>query len=470
MATIFIIDDSGRISPHFDEQARSQGHDLVRFANLAEALTHPAAQKTDVIFLDAQLPDVDVVDALRALERLHSSPEVIVLNSPGNPEEAEGTIKNGAWDYIHYPLTFSAFALMLSRVLSYRTQRARIARAYRKFTFEGVEGTSHAMATCLAHAAQAADSDANVLLLGETGVGKELLADAIHNSSARAGGNFVVVDCAAIPESLAESTLLGYEKGAFTGADKPHIGLVKQADGGTLFLDEVSEIPLSIQGAFLRVLDERRFRPVGATNEVTSNFRIIAASNRDLQTMVREGQFRKDLLFRIRAFTIEIPPLRERMEDIESLMRHYVPLLCGRMNLAPKTVSPDFVEAAKKYPWPGNVRELISAIERSIAAASAEPTLFPAHLPTYIRADIARAAATDRPEQDDGTKEQAAKIARGLPTMQKTRQKAIREAEKKYLQDLMQTVGKDIAEACKLSGLSRSRLYALLKKHSIPLS
>jgi two-component system NtrC family response regulator len=128
------------------------------------------------------------------------------------------------------------------------------------------------------------------------------------------------------------------------------------------------------------------------------------------------------------------------------------------------------VEAAKKYPWPGNVRELISAIERSIAAASAEPTLFPAHLPTYIRADIARAAATDRPEQGDRTKEQAAKIARSLPTMQKTREKAIREAEKKYLQDLMQTVGKDIAEACKLSGLSRSRLYALLKKHSIPLS
>ena len=467
MATIFILDDSGRISTSFDDPARTLGHEVFRFSSVGELLTHPDTQKADVVFLDAQLSAVELLDALRALQGLPSLPEVVVLNSPGDPEEAERAIRSGAWDYIGYPETFPAFALVLSRVLSYRSQRFHGSHAYFNFTFTGVEGSSQAMAVCLGLAAQAAASEANVLLLGETGVGKELFADAIHKSSSRAKGNFVVVDCAAIPESLAESTLLGYDKGAFTGADKAHIGLVKQADGGTLFLDEVSEIPLSIQGAFLRVLDERRFRPVGAGGEVTSDFRIISASNRDLQAMVREGQFRKDLLFRIRAFTIRIPPLRDRSEDIEDLIRHYVPLICGRMHIEPKVVSPDFVETAKAYSWPGNVRELINAVERSIAAATAEPTLFPAHLPTYIRAYRAKSAAAARGERNAAKAAERVDPGANLPTLQEIRENAIRGAERTYLNDLMKHVGNDIPAACRLSGLSRSRLYALLHKHSI---
>jgi two-component system NtrC family response regulator len=275
------------------------------------------------------------------------------------------------------------------------------------------------------------------------------------------------VDCASIPASLVESTLLGHEKGAFTGADKPHIGLIKQADGGSLFLDEVSEIPLASQKAFLRVLDEGRFRPVGASTEVTSDFRIIAASNRDLHGMVQNETFRKDLLFRIRAFTIELPPLRDRPEDIEGLLGHYVPLLCRRMELATKSISPELVDTALLYGWPGNVRELVNAIERSIVVARAEPVLRPVHLPTYLRAHLARIAVEEKQQLRAVRPPDPGAADRAFPTLQQTRDAAVEQAERKYLIDLLEILGSDLAAACDLSGLSRSRLYALLKKHSI---
>ena len=209
---------------------------------------------------------------------------------------------------------------------------------------EGIVGASPRLGACLDTLAQAAGSDANVLITGETGTGKELFAWAIHKNSSRAGRSFVVVDCAALPETLVESTLFGHLRGAFTGADKPRDGLIKQADGGTLFLDEIGELSPSIQKAFLRVLQEKRFRPVGGGQEVSSDFRLIAATNRRLDDMARSGAFREDLLFRIRTLVLELPPLRDTKEDLRDLVVHYVVKFCEQYGVPMKSFSPEFHE------------------------------------------------------------------------------------------------------------------------------
>jgi two-component system NtrC family response regulator len=322
------------------------------------------------------------------------------------------------------------------------------------------------MKTCLELLAQASKSDANVLILGETGTGKELFAWAIHNNSTRSHKNFVVVDCAALPETLVESTLFGHERGAYTGAEKSQMGLIKQADGGTLFLDEVGELPLSVQSSFLRVLQERRFRPVGGSQEIRSDFRLIAASNRNLQEMVQRGQFRTDLLFRLQTLTIELPPLRKRPEDIKYLALFHMADLCARYGTGMKEFSPELMDLLHRYPWPGNVRELVNALERAIVSARHEPVLFPKHLPVHIRTEMARASASN------GNSSKASNHERGdspqaIPTLKDLRKDTLSEVERKYLKNLLGATGKNIQEACRISGLSRSRLYSLLKKHRL---
>lgn len=469
MAKIFIIGNCGRISTEYGAEVPALGHQVHSIPDLAGARAHPALQAADVVFMAARLPDATAVDGLRAIQEVRSRPDVVIVDSPGDPEEAERSINAGAWDYVDEPPSFAAFSLLVSRVLQNRFHRNRHRDMHHRFSYPGAITRSPAMEACLTLAAQAADSDASVLIIGETGVGKELLATAIHAGSPRAGGNFVVVDCAAIPPTLVESTLLGHGKGAFTGADRPHVGLVKQADGGTLFLDEVSEIPFDIQRAFLRALDERRFRPVGATEEISSDFRIIAASNRDLQAMAQQGEFRRDLLYRIRAFTIELPPLRERPEDIGELIRHYVPVLCARLGIPSKEISPAVLDLAASYGWPGNVRELINAVERSIVVARSEPVLFPTHLPTYIRAQTVRSLVSQKQTGQEAGSAPGFPPDEQLPEIAAIRDRAVAAAERTYLERLIHVTGGDVAAASRISGLSRSRLYALLKKHGLRL-
>jgi two-component system NtrC family response regulator len=314
---------------------------------------------------------------------------------------------------------------------------------------------------------QVAASEANVLISGETGTGKELFAVAIHRNSRRAAKNFVVVDCAALPETLVESILFGHEKGAYTGADRARDGLVLQADGGTLFLDEVGELPMPMQRTFLRVLQEKRFRPVGGKTEVRSDFRLIAASNRDLDQMVGQNQIREDLLFRLRSFCIELPPLRERKEDIPELLAHYTLELCARFGMEAKEFSPEFLALLSEYPWPGNIRELINALERTLITARYERVLFPKHLPTHIRVQLARSSFGEKGPEEALTKPPS---PQPFPSIQAVREKALEETEKKYLRELLSFTKGNIPEACRISGLSRSRIYLLLKKHNLSKS
>jgi two-component system NtrC family response regulator len=316
-----------------------------------------------------------------------------------------------------------------------------------------------------------------VLITGETGTGKELMARAIHGNSPRSRGNLVVVDCAALPETLIGSVLFGHEKGAFTGAEKAREGLIQQADGGTLFLDEIGELSPCMQKNFLRVLEERCYRPLGARQERKSDFRLIAATNRDLDRMVAGGQFREDLLFRLRAITITLPPLRERGEDLKDLIFFYLARICEKHGVGAKGVSPEFIEALRNYSWPGNVRELVNTLDSAIAAAFYEPTLFPKHLPVHFRVLQARAAVRPEPKPaipetgafpvSETTPKEPSPAAEPPASYRDFRESTLAEAEKDYLRKLLHFTRGNMQEACRISGLSRSRLYVLIKKCQI---
>ncbi len=390
---------------------------------------------------------------------------MIIITAEGNPDGAELAIRNGAWDYLQKPFSLKETKLLLLRALRYRDARKAQERAF-SINREGIIGGSAGIKRCLNLVGQAARSDTNVLITGETGTGKELFAFAIHNNSPRHKMNFVVVDCTALPETLVESMLFGHEKGAFTGADKPHEGLIAQADGGTLFLDEVGELPLTLQKSFLRVLQERRFRPVGGKREIESDFRLIAATNRHLDEMAHGGKFRQDLLYRIKSLVIGLPPLRERKSDIMELAMRFMIGFCDHHKMATKGFSPEFIESLTRYRWPGNVRELENTMKSILTTTRNDPILFPEHLPMNIRVEVIRDSV--RMEGHASGKPKADECPSGiLGDFKRFREKALVEMEREYLRNLMSSTGWNIKEACRISGLSQSRLYALLKKHEV---
>ena len=275
MANVLIIDDDRAMCDMLSGRMRDMGHNATYALTLKAGLKQAFSESFDVVFLDVGMPDGNGLEALPKIRETPSSPEVIIITGAGSPDGAELAIKNGAWDYIEKPLSISAMSLPLIRALQYREDTRTLGSPV-ALDREGIVGNSPPMKACFDLMAQASASDANVLITGETGTGKELFAAAIHKNSPRAEKSFVVVDCATLPETLVESMLFGHEKGAFTGADKAKDGLIKQADGGTLFLDEVGELPLSVQKAFLRVLQERRFRPLGGKREIESDFRLVS--------------------------------------------------------------------------------------------------------------------------------------------------------------------------------------------------
>lgn len=466
MANILIIDDDAMMREIIAEMVRKMGHEVQCAPTLRDGLKFAFRSDFDIVFLDIFLPDGNGLEILPKLRQQKSVPEVIIITGSEDAYGAALAIKNGAWDYIQKPSSIEGMTLPLIRALEFREAK----KAPGPITFlkrQGIIGNSPAILRCFDLVAQVAGSDTNVLITGATGTGKELFAWAIHNNSLREKKNFVVVDCAAIPENLVESSLFGYEKGAFTGADKPYEGLVKQAHGGTLFLDEVGELPLSIQKVFLRVLQDHRFRPLRSEKEIQSDFRLVAATNRNLNKMADQDLFRKDLLFRLQAFTIELPPLEDRQNDLQELTMYYVTQLCRRYGIEIKGFSPDFFEALASYAWPGNVRELFHTLEGAFMAARHDPILYPNHLPSNFRIQMIQSAVEERAlkkERSPGTRPSPPK---GLPSLQVLREEAVGMVEKKYLMDLYTQTGGNVSQACQISGLSRARLYGLLKKYSL---
>ncbi|MGD9364395.1 MAG: sigma-54 dependent transcriptional regulator [Desulfobacteraceae bacterium] len=465
MAEILIIDDDKDMSFTLCRMVEGMGHCAADAFTLKEGLGKAAEARFDIVFLDVRLPDGNGLSIIPKLQDNPLPPEIIIVTAYGDPGGAELALKSGVWDYLTKPLELNEMRLSVARALQYRREKQKTISPV-AVNRCGIVGESLQMQKCYDLLAQAAGSEAGVLITGETGTGKELFARAVHANSARSQRRFVVVDCAALPEQLVESILFGHVKGAFTGADNARDGLIKEADGGTLFLDEIGELPLDLQRGFLRVLQEHRFRPVGHSREIKSDFRLVAATNRDLEQMVEEGTFRKDLLFRIRTLVISLPPLRERSADIKDLILYHTTRLCERYGVAPKGYSPDCLETLIRYTWPGNVRELVNTLESTLTAARNEPTIYAKHLPMEIRIQMASMALEDKGKQKKREKSLKDAARRPLPTYQDM----INETKRRYLLDLMEHTRGDTLKACKISGLPRSTLYDQLKKMGIPLS
>jgi two-component system NtrC family response regulator len=473
-ARVLVVDHEKELYDILLSMASDSWIDAAHALTLQEGIRRNSASSFDIVLMRDRLPDGAACDVIPTVFDVSCPPELIVYTNKGDPDEMERIIKSGGWDYVIRPHTSDKLLQLIRRAILYRREKFENGRQGSSLTnnevqSEGIIGSSQILQQCLNLVAKAAQTDANVLITGESGTGKELFASAIHNISRRADQPFVVVDCAALPEALVESILFGHERGAFTSADKSRQGLIKQADGGTLFLDEVGELPLDIQKKFLRVLQERVFRPIGSQVEIRSNFRLIAATNRNLQDLSSEKRFREDLLFRLRAFHLELPPLRARMGDITELAYYFREQYSRRWKEKEKNFSTDFLMVLKEYDWPGNVRELFHAMERAIAAAQESETLFPVHLPTEIRIRATRRIlelrGSQKSENFHGVESESNNTP---PPLQQIRERAIATAEEDYLRRLVELTAGDLKKSLKISDLSRSRLYALLKKYNIP--
>jgi two-component system NtrC family response regulator len=465
VSAILIIDDDPRINTILTDLADRMGSRTHCAGTIGQGLDALSKDAYDLIMLDVGLPDGNGLHILPQIRQTGNPPEVIILTGNGDPDAAELAIKNGAWDYLVKPATIPDIMFKIERALTYRREK-QASPLPKVLKRDDIVGNSPGFNAVLERVAQASCSDANVLIYGETGTGKELMARTIHENSDRAGQPFVIVDCAALPETLVESILFGHMKGAFTGADADRTGLIRQAHGGTLFLDEVGELPISTQKKFLRLIQERRFRPVSGKNEIESDFRLIAATNRDLDAMVEKKRFRSDLLFRIRVFSIDTIPLRRRPQDIKLLTTHHLNHLYETTGTETKGLSVEFLTALQQYRWPGNVRELFHALEEALCTAGGESTLYAHHLPVRIRAILTRmmvsATTSANPDRQDVREVGDSSDDEWVPLADYRDR-----MDRRYLERLLKAPNGKRNEACRISGLSRTRLFELLKKHDL---
>jgi two-component system NtrC family response regulator len=368
--SILLVEDEAPQRQLIAEILGRDGFAVREAGTVDDALTVLEEEVPDLILCDWRMPGRDGGELLDAVRERALGSAFIIMTAYGSIAHAVDAIRRGADDYLGKPFEREALLLAVRRVL--RTRRLeRENRQLREAIREGdgygeLIGRSSAMAQLYRTIEKVAMTDATVLVVGESGTGKELVARSLHRASRRAGRTFVAVNCAAIPESLIESELFGHEKGAFTGAHRRREGRFEEADGGTLFLDEIASMPLPLQATLLRVLQERRFTRVGGTGEVSSDVRVIAASNRDLPSLVSEGAFREDLYYRLNVVPIELPPLRERMEDVPLLASAFLEQVSTRHGIEVSPLPPPVLRRLSEYGWPGNVRELANVVERLV--------------------------------------------------------------------------------------------------------
>lgn len=461
---ILIIDDDEDMSYTLCRMVEQTGYTSRTAHTLREGLEAARSESFDVVFLDVNLPDGSGLDLIPELKSLNDPPEIIIFTAYGDSEGAAVALGNNVWDYIPKPASMDEIRLPMLRALEYRQQKQR----KKPLTVDrsSIIGNSPQITASIESLAIAANSNANVLITGETGTGKELFAQAIHDNSDRVQAPFVIVDCAALPDNLVESILFGHVKGAFTGADKAKTGLVGQARGGTLFLDELGELPEELQKVFLRVIQEHRYRPVGSQHQESSDFRLITATNKDLDLMVEKGQFRRDLLHRVRTLELHLPPLRERERDIRELVHNQLARICERYRIGSKGLAPEVLEMLMAHDWPGNVRELFNTLEMSFSAAFYEQTIFHYHLPTQLRVKL-KARAFEPPAQPQIPAPVKAQLPEGeFPSMQEV----VDAARVDYLRKLLAITGGNVNKACRKSGLSRTTLYNYLSRYNLTAS
>lgn len=428
---ILIVDDEASLRETLEMTFAREHYTTVVADSPAAALAVLERESVDLVLTDMRMPGGSGFDVLTAAKQVDANIEVIVMTAFASTEDAVRAMRAGAYDYITKPFHLDELMVLVQRALERRaleSENVRLRESLRTATPALVELPSKVMRELAAFVERLSTIDATVLIQGESGTGKEVIARAIHDRGARRDGPFIAVNCGALPESLVEAELFGYERGAFTGADRARAGLIEDADGGTLFLDEIGELTLPAQVKLLRVLQERSVRRLGAQRERKLNVRFIAATNRDLAELVAEGRFREDLYYRLNVMPIVVPPLRERREDIEPLMRHFLRRAAIRLGVRELKIEPATVELLQRYAFPGNVRELENLCERAVILAQGStigPSAFPlvhqsepsevaAHMPTTLPEGFSIDAYLEAIERE--LYERALKQAGGIKT------------------------------------------------------
>lgn len=421
--------------------------------NGVKALDFIRKGPVDLVLMDLRMPDMDGIEATREISQYNPAIPIIIMTAYSSIPSAVEALKSGAYDYLTKPLDFDALKLVMGRALDHlrlRRENEGLRRQLARLQVPEILGRSTAMQQLLETIALVAPTEATVLISGESGTGKGMVARAIHANSSRREKPLVEVNCAAIPETLIESELFGHEKGAFTGAGRQRQGRFAQADGGTLFLDEVGELPFSIQAKLLRVLQEGDIQRVGSDAVIPVNVRILAATNRKLEEMISEGAFREDLFYRLNVMGLEVPPLRERTEDIPVLAQHFWEVYARKNHKLVKGIVPQAMDLLLKYPWPGNVRELENVMERAVILLRGE----------YIsEKDLPH--AFQRLDQSECSREEetdAANPAKGDGTLA--------EMEKQLIFQALKDTGGNKSETARRLGVTRRTLQLKLKKYA----
>jgi len=442
---ILVIDDDLEMCGLLSDVLKGEGFSVLAIGESLEASKVLKKEEFDVIITDLRMKGLKGLDLLEEAKKVAPLTPVIIITAFGTIESAIQAMKMGAYDYITKPFQMDEIVLTVKKALENRLLKKEVVRLKKevetRYHFHHLIGKSPSMQKVYDLIERISDSTNNVLITGESGTGKELVAKAIHYSGIRKGGPFIAVNCAAIPETLLESELFGYKRGAFTDAKTDKKGLIFGATEGTLFLDEITEMPLMLQAKLLRVIEEREVRPLGDTNSYPIDVRIISASNRDIKEQIHQGRFREDLYYRLKVIDIELPPLRERIEDIPLLVGHFI----NKFGQEPKKniagVSEDTLKILINYSWAGNVRELENVIQRAIALCRCE-VILPEDLPTSMLQ-----------ETDDNL------IEKGL------REKlSLNQLEKEYIRKVLIEVGGNKSKAAEMLGLDRKTLYRKLEE------
>ena len=442
---VLVIDDEPQVGMIFSKILEADGYTVVASPSGEEGLKKLSPQP-DVIFLDIKLPGIDGVETLKKIRNVSANLPVVMMTAYQTVDSAVESMRLGACDYLIKPLDSNRIKEVVRHALlvggtSLLTPDVSLGPT-------DLVGKSSAFKEVKKLISKVAPTDLTVLILGESGTGKELTAREIHVHSTRSKKSFVPVDCAALPESLMESELFGYEKGAFTGAEESRAGRFEMADGGTLFLDEIGNLSMPVQAKLLRVLQDPSFVRLGGRKQVRVNTRVIAATNSDLEVASQRGEFRPDLYHRIKVFTIELSPLRNRQDDIPILVEHYLERCAKEMNSSLKKVNKKVIDLFYKYRWPGNIRELSNAIRSAFVLADNEIT--PEHLPTSIRFSQEKPVASSTPEMGEAAlRDVLKKVERDhiLATLEKTRWNR--------------------TEAAKVLNIDYKTLYNKMKEHNI---
>jgi len=448
MARILLVDDEPSILNVLSTLLKGQGHDCVPAKGGEQAREIIRAEQFDLMISDIRMTPIDGLELLKLVKRMRPDMVVIMLTAYGSVETAVVAMKEGAFDYVTKPFKVDELLITVQRALEYRAiiaENAQLrAELDSRYRFENIVAESPSMRKICDMIQRVAPTDSTILVLGESGTGKELVAKAIHAYSSRSKERFVPINCAALPEPLLESELFGHVKGAFTGAVVNKDGLFEVADGGTIFLDEIGSMPLSIQAKLLRVLQDQQIRKVGGTESVAVNVRVVAATNDRLESLIEKGRFREDLYYRLSVIPIEIPPVRERREDIMPLVQYIVRKELGPNRPSP-TIAPDVQVALERYPWPGNVRELENAVRHALTfVADGNITL------DVLPAKISRQASRDTLVELAGEKD---------PENLRSLKSYVRNREMEYISHVLKQVGDDKEKAAKILKVSLATLY-----------